>query len=132
LRSVMYGHGFVPEYVAPALKLFRIKSERLKLPAPFSRGIAEPLDADAARQATFHRCFDKIGGEESERDRHVDLPNGAFLARAKLSHGRHLTRDNIIQPPATSGYCADQARPALELLRTDVASRCIVREQDLA
>ena len=47
-----------------AVKLFRIKSERLKLPAPFSPGIAEPLDTDAAGQATFYGCFDKIGGEE--------------------------------------------------------------------
>ena len=31
-----------------ALQLFRIESERLKLPAPFGRRIAEPLDADAA------------------------------------------------------------------------------------
>ena len=39
------------------LQLFRIESERLKLPAPFGRRIAEPLDADAARQATFHCGF---------------------------------------------------------------------------
>jgi hypothetical protein len=32
----------------PTLQLFRIESERLKLSAPFSRRIAEPLDADAA------------------------------------------------------------------------------------
>ena len=38
--------------------LFRIKSERLKLPAPFGRRIAEPLDADAAGQATFYRSSD--------------------------------------------------------------------------
>ena len=75
----------------PALQLFRIKSERLKLPAPFSRRIAEPLDADAAGQATFHRCFDKIRGEEGERDGHIDLPNAAFLARAKLSDRGHST-----------------------------------------
>jgi hypothetical protein len=50
--------------IALALKLFRIKSERLKLPAPFSRGIAEPLDTDAAGQATFYGCFDKVRGEE--------------------------------------------------------------------
>jgi hypothetical protein len=43
------------------LQLFRIESERRKLPAPFGRRIAEPLDADAAGQATFYRCFDKIG-----------------------------------------------------------------------
>src|SRR4029077_4698495 len=42
----------------PALELFRIESERLKLPAPFGRRIAEPLDADAAGQATFYGRFD--------------------------------------------------------------------------
>jgi hypothetical protein len=68
----------------PALQLFRIESERLKLPAPFGRRIAEPLDADAAGEATFYCCFDKIGGEESERDGHIDLPNAALLAGAKL------------------------------------------------
>jgi hypothetical protein len=68
----------------PALQLFRMESERLKLPAPFSRRIAEPLDADAAGQATFYRCFDKIGSEEGERDGHIDLPNAALLAGAKL------------------------------------------------
>jgi hypothetical protein len=49
----------------PALQLFRMESERLKLPAPFSRRIAEPLDADAAGQATFYRCFDKIGARRA-------------------------------------------------------------------
>ena len=68
----------------PALQLIRIKAERLKLAAPFSRWIAEPLDADAAGQATFYCCFDKIGCEEGERDGHVDLPNAALLASAKL------------------------------------------------
>ena len=47
-------------------QLFRIESERLKLPAPFSRRIAKPLNADAAGQATFDGCFDKIGCEEGE------------------------------------------------------------------
>jgi hypothetical protein len=31
----------------------RIEAERVELPAPFSRRIAEPLDADATGQATF-------------------------------------------------------------------------------
>jgi hypothetical protein len=38
--------------------LSRIKSERLELPAPFGRQIAETLDADAAGQATFYSRFD--------------------------------------------------------------------------
>jgi hypothetical protein len=50
----------------PELRLFRIESERLKLSAPFCRRIAKPLDADAAGQATFYGCFDKIGCKEGE------------------------------------------------------------------
>jgi hypothetical protein len=75
----------------PALQLFRIESERLKLPAPFSRRISEPLDADAAGQATFYGCFDKIGGEKGERDGHIDLPNAALLASAKLCDRGYTT-----------------------------------------
>jgi hypothetical protein len=81
-------------------------------------------------QATFHSGFDKIGGEEGERDGHIDLPSAALFASAKLCDGSHSTRDNIIQPPTTSRDGADQAGPALEPLRTDVTSRCIVRKQD--
>jgi hypothetical protein len=43
-------------------------SERLKLPALFSRLIAESLDADAAGQAAFYGCSDKIWSEEGERE----------------------------------------------------------------
>jgi hypothetical protein len=66
------------------LGLFRTEAERLELLAPSSRQIAEPLDADAAGQATFYGGFDKVGRKEGERDRHIDLPDAAFLARAKF------------------------------------------------
>ena len=83
--------SFAPRYrdIGLAWRLFRIESERLKLPAPFSRWITEPLDADAAGQATFHRCFDKVGCEEGERDSHIDLPHAALLARAKFCDRGH-------------------------------------------
>ncbi len=70
----------------PAPQLFRIESERFKLSAPFSRRIAESLDAYAAGQATFNGCLDKIRREEGERDDHVDLPDAALLASAELCH----------------------------------------------
>ena len=73
------------------LQLFRFKSERLKLLAPFSRWIPEPLDADAAGQATFYGCFHKIGREEGKRDGHIDLANAALLASAKLGDRGHVT-----------------------------------------
>ena len=55
------------------------------MPAPFSRRIAEPFDADATGQATFYCCFDKVGCEKGERDGHIDLPHAALLTSAKLS-----------------------------------------------
>ena len=75
--------------LGPALQLFRIESERLELSAPFSRRIAEPLDTDAAGQATFYGGFDKIGCDEGERDGHIDLPDAAFLASAELCDRGH-------------------------------------------
>jgi hypothetical protein len=110
--------------------LFRIESERLKLPAPFSRRIAEPLDADATGQAAFNRGFDQIGREDGERDRHVDLSNAALFADANLSDCGYSTGDHISEPPAAVGNGADQASAPLELLRPGVASRCVMREQD--
>jgi hypothetical protein len=40
-----------------ALQLFWIESERLKLPAPFSRLIAEPLDADEIGPTAAGACL---------------------------------------------------------------------------
>ena len=111
-----------------ALQLFRIESERRELSAPFSWRIAESLDADAAGRAAVHGCFDKIWSEEGERDGHIDLSNAALLTSAKLRDRGHPTQDNIIQPSTASCDGADQARPAFELFRTSVVSRCIVRE----
>src|SRR6476620_5737171 len=53
-----------------------------------------------------------------ERRVHSSDPGGPA---AELTAREHLA--NIIQPPATSGDGADQARPALELFGADVASR---------
>jgi hypothetical protein len=47
--------------VGVGLRLFRIESERLELPTPFSRRIAKPLNADATGQATFYGGFNKVG-----------------------------------------------------------------------
>lgn len=54
------------EIFGPALQLFRIESERLELPAPFSREISGTFDANAAGKATFYGGFDEIGGEQGK------------------------------------------------------------------
>jgi hypothetical protein len=59
-RKLVFCAAVIPDlWVAP--QLFRIEAERRKLLTPFSRWIAEALDADAAGQATSHCCFHKIG-----------------------------------------------------------------------
>ena len=93
-RSIPGIPTFEPPYfgdLGPALQLFRIESKRLKLSAPFGRRIAEPLDADAAGQATLYCRLDKIGREEGERDGHINLPNAALLASAKLCDRGYAT-----------------------------------------
>src|ERR1700737_2620461 len=76
----------------PALQLIRVESERCELSAPFSRRIAESLDADAAGQAAFYGFLDKIGRKEGERDGHIDLSSAAFLGSAKLCARGHPTQ----------------------------------------
>src|SRR5258707_9360239 len=49
--------------------LFRIESERLKLPAPFCRRISEPLDADAAGQ----------GGDDCKQQMSRQMSRGLSL-----------------------------------------------------
>ncbi len=45
---------------------FRVETEGFELPAPFRRRIAKPFHADAAGQATFYGCLDKVGCQEGE------------------------------------------------------------------
>jgi hypothetical protein len=104
------------------LRLFRSESQRLELPAPFGRWIAEPLNADAAGQATFHGCLGQVGREEGERDGH-DLPDAALLPAANFLDGGYSTGDDIIEPLASFGDGADQPCALLELLRLDVLLR---------
>jgi hypothetical protein len=97
-----------------------VQSERLELPAPICRSIAESLDSYAAWQPPFDRCSDKIRGEERERDRHVDLTHAAFLACRDLLNIGHGARHNLIEPATTSGDCANEARAAFDPRWTDV------------
>ena len=109
-----------------------IESERFELPAPFSRRIAEPLDADAARQTAFHGGFDEIRSEEGERDRHVDLPNAALLADTDFLDCSHSAGHHIVELLTAFGDDADQTCASLELLRLDVPTRRIMGQQDPA
>jgi hypothetical protein len=102
------------------------------LVCPFGWRIAEPFDADAARQTAFHGCLDEIGGEKGERDRHVDLPDAALLADADFLDGGDSTGDDIVEPLAAFGDGAHQVCASFELLRLDFPPRRIMGQQDPA
>jgi hypothetical protein len=65
---------------------------------PFRGRVAEPLDTNAAGQATFDGSFDEVWCEECERDGHIDLTHAPFLARGDLLNisDLSLTRSLII------------------------------------
>ena len=62
----------------------RIKTKPLQLPSPVRVWIAQALDVDAARKATFNRCLDELWGEERERERQIDLTDRAAFAPCQL------------------------------------------------
>ena len=70
--------------VQSALDSVRIEAEFLELPLPVSIGIPQALDIDAAREAAFNRCLDELGSKECERERQIDLTQGASLALCQL------------------------------------------------
>jgi hypothetical protein len=59
------GRGNVKNVLRAGPRLLRIQSERLELPAPFGWRIAQPFDADTARQPTFDRCLNEVRCKES-------------------------------------------------------------------
>ena len=64
--------------------LVGIQPKRFELPIPFHRGIAQPLDVDATRQAALDSGADQLGSKEGERDGHVDMTDAASLAQRNL------------------------------------------------
>ena len=60
--------------------LLRVQPKRFELSTPFRRSVAQSLNVDASRQATFHRSADQLGSKKGERDGHVDMTDAASLA----------------------------------------------------
>jgi len=70
--------------LGPARQLFWIEAEGVELPAPFSRRVAEAVRYRCRGVGDLLLLLDEIGREEGERDGHINLPNAALLASAKL------------------------------------------------
>ena len=111
--------------------LLRIETERFELPTPFGGSVAQPLDVDASRQAALDRGSDQVGREEGERDRHVDMADAALLAQSNLLSFSDGAGDDLVQPATAFRDGSDQTVPAFRPLRSDLASRYAMSQQDL-
>jgi hypothetical protein len=65
--------------------LVRPEAKLLELPAPFSVGITQALDVDAARETSFDSCLHELGSNERERECQIDLAQGTSFALSKLA-----------------------------------------------
>jgi hypothetical protein len=70
------------------------------LAGPFSGQIGEANDSHSMREPSFDRSFDKVRGEERERDRHVDLADAAAVSGSNAFRIRRRICDELIEPAA--------------------------------
>jgi hypothetical protein len=82
---------------AGTLKL-RKQTQHRVLAGPLGGRIAEAGNTDASRQSTLDRCLHEIRREERERDRHIDLPDAAFVARSDLIDISDGAGNDLIKP----------------------------------
>jgi hypothetical protein len=108
------------------------KAECPVLTRPLGRGIAETSNSNPARQATFDGGFNQIGCEKGERDRHVDLADGAFFAPGDLLDISHLAGSDFIEPAPTTGDRRDKLGAGLGADRATILWRLGGRHHDLA
>jgi hypothetical protein len=60
--------------------LVRIEAKLLELPALFSVWIAQALDVDASREASFDSCLHELRSKERKRECQIDLAQGTSFA----------------------------------------------------
>lgn len=85
----------------------RNEAQRAPLLRPVRRQVDQPLEAEAARQATLHRGFDERRIEKGERERLADGALGPALAvRARRDQKVRLVLETIEPEPRLSiGAC---------------------------
>ena len=81
----------------------RSEAQHLVLARPFGRHVAEARDSHATRKPTLDGCFDEIGREECERDRHVDLPGAAAYSPRDRFDVCGWVSCKLIEPTAAPG-----------------------------
>ena len=93
------------------------------LARPLGWRIAQSGDANTAWQSTCDSGPDQIGGQEGERDGHVDL---AYTAPFSLRDAFRIcvcASDKFIKPVAAAGNRCNQGRAGLRPYRTNMLRR---------
>jgi hypothetical protein len=105
------------------VRLLRRKAEYLVLAGPLHRQVGEASNTHAMRQPAIDGGLDEIGGEESQRDCHVDLSRAALFPLGDAVRTRCCVSDEFIKPTAAAGgYLKARYFDSLRLLwRTRVA-----------
>ena len=110
----------------------RGKTKHLVLPRPFRWQVGEASNAHAMRHPAIDGRFDEIGGEESQRDCHVDLSRAAVLPLGDAVRTRCWISDEFTEPTAATGNRYDQSRTCLGTYWTRVFRADPFGQEDLA
>jgi hypothetical protein len=89
------------------VRLSRRKTKHLVLAGPFRRQVGEASNAHAMRQPAIDGGFDAIGGQESQRDRRVDLSRAALFPLGDAVRTRRWISDEFIKPTTAAGNRCD-------------------------
>jgi len=112
--------------------LVRIEAKLFELPAPFSVGITQAPDVDAAREASFDSCLHELRSKERERECQIDLTQGTSLALSQLAGVSNRACDDFDEPTASARDGAHETSPSFGALRPQIVSGRPVRQEDFA
>ena len=89
----------------------RLEFERPPLVWPGHRKVDETLETEAARQASFDRRLDDVGGKECERQGHPDRTVGLALSQGERLQGLGWIGQKFVQPAMGVAKGIEEDRP---------------------
>src|SRR5215510_6518575 len=90
------------------------------LARPLGWSVTESSDASASRQPAFDSGFHKIGRQEGQRYRHIDLTQAALLSLSDAFDSDACVFDKLLKPTAPARDCGDQGGASLGADRTSI------------
>src|SRR5262245_1573744 len=90
------------------------------LARPLGWSVTESSDASASRQPAFDSGFHKIGRQEGQRYRHIDLTQAALLSTSYAFDSDACIIDKLLEPAAPPRDRGDQGGAGLRADRASV------------